>query len=264
VSVEWAEFEIRRLPGVYACIATPSEVAVLVEPGADTEAVTESAATILALLGIDQTLRVLGGGQEVVPRPSFGHKVPAAVGVGGLVAVVLAGTVAALTGGVFGVPSQPPRAPVIPFPAAAAPPPTLARPIPAHTTAPHVSASPPAVAVAAAPVHSPGVPLVPFVSVSHAAATAPVISHLAAVAPIAPVAAAVLGVAPPVVPAVVALPATSSIAPATQTVAFTSSDAKASSKAARRAEHASDLRGGTSGHDHSMATPVKSRHLTAG
>ncbi|HWW54832.1 MAG TPA: hypothetical protein VNY84_13730, partial [Acidimicrobiales bacterium] len=97
MTIEWAEFEIRRLPGVYACIATPNEVAVLVEPGGDTAAVTEGAAMILQLLGIDQSLRVLGGGQPVATRPSFARKVPAAVGVGALVAVALAGTVAALT-----------------------------------------------------------------------------------------------------------------------------------------------------------------------
>ena len=237
MTVEWAEFEIRRLPGVYACFATPDEVAVLVEPGGDTAAVTESAAIILQLLGIDQALRVLDGGQPVPVRPSFARKVPVAVGVGGLVAVALAGTVAALTGSLFGAASPPARAPVIPFAAAPAPV-TVTHQGLAHFPGPHLGAVPGAVAAAVAPTAAPtghrnavpsvalaranGAPLVPAASVTPAE---PTVSQAATT--VTPAVASV----PVVIGAVVrpgAAPQTPP--PAAQPATFASTDIRARSK----------------------------------
>ena len=182
MTVEWAEFEIRRLPGVYAAIATPNEVVVLVEPGGDTAAVTDGAAMILQLLGIDQTLRVLGGGEPVAARPSLIRKVPVVVGVGGLVAVVLAGTVAALTGGLLGATSSPARPPVIPFPAS----PSTSLTVPhgglLHLGGPRLSAAGPEAPAAAPHAVAPGPRAValPFRSVAATSAVAQVIPHVPA------------------------------------------------------------------------------------
>jgi hypothetical protein len=97
----WAEYEIRRLPGVVACSVTPAGVAILVGPKADADAVAATAAAILAATGFDAPIEVLGGVSRAGARAASRRRSPILAGAAAGVAVLTAaGTVAALTGAI--------------------------------------------------------------------------------------------------------------------------------------------------------------------
>ena len=61
VELEWAEAEIRLLPGVYACGAAADGVVVFVDPVHDATVVHDAVLAVLTILGIQLPVRMLGG-----------------------------------------------------------------------------------------------------------------------------------------------------------------------------------------------------------
>ena len=133
MDLEWAESEIRQLPGVYACGAASDGVVVFVDPLHDGAAVHAAVAGVLGALGIALPVRMLGGAvpaPRALPMRNAAARVPAAAAVAAAAAILVAGAASALatlTGG----PAHR-RAGTQP-PASVAPPPPVHR---ATTTAP--------------------------------------------------------------------------------------------------------------------------------
>jgi len=241
---------------VYACITTPTEVAVLVEPAGDVAAVNSGATMIMELLGIDRTLRVMGGGPLAVPRSSFARKVPVAVGVGGLVAAALAGTVAALAGGLFGSAPPPTRVPVVPFPTAPTPlaaAPSRPRPHQVAPTGPRLSAAP-AVKVTPVPSASFGrrVPAVVASAAPGLVVTSPAIIDTQAVVTNPAIVAGPAGVTSPAVTAEASVAAPGGSAPnkpAAAAIKTAAANSASSFSAASGAGKGKDDRRGVNGDD---------------
>jgi len=59
MELEWAESEIRLLPGVYACAASPDEIVVFMAPSDDELATEEIAHGVLRVLGVPAPLRMV-------------------------------------------------------------------------------------------------------------------------------------------------------------------------------------------------------------
>jgi hypothetical protein len=98
VTAESAEFEIRRLPGVFACQAGSRGLVVFVDPDVDATMVRTRAAEILSLLAPGLPMQVIGGTEPASTPPTMTHRGPVLVGVAGVAALALIGTVAALGG----------------------------------------------------------------------------------------------------------------------------------------------------------------------
>jgi len=77
VELEWAEAEIRLLPGVYACSAAPDGVVVFVDPVHDAVVTTDAVMALLGIFGISLPVRMLGGAVAVA---AFGTREAAGAG----------------------------------------------------------------------------------------------------------------------------------------------------------------------------------------
>src|SRR5579862_688694 len=135
MELEWAESEIRLLPGVYAAAASPDGVVVFVDPF-HTAAATEAAVLgVLGILGVTVPLRIVGGATPALPVASARGpaRVPAAAAIAAAAAILVAGAASALasltSGGGAHHPVAAPHALVTPPPVSGAPAPRSPRPV---------------------------------------------------------------------------------------------------------------------------------------
>src|SRR5579871_2573016 len=162
MELEWAESEIRLLPGVYACGASSDGVVVFVDPYHDATATEQAALGVLGILGVTLPVRmVVGATGAAAALPSRSHvRVPAAAAMATAAAILVAGAASALatlTGGGGHhhiVAAPPPHSSVSPpvttlAPVVTSPPPTTTP----RTTSP--STAPPAPAAVVAPPPEP-------------------------------------------------------------------------------------------------------------
>lgn len=99
MELEWAEAEIRLLPGVYACSAAPDGVVVFVDPVHDAAVTTDAVMALLGIFGISLPVRMLGGAVAPVRLPPARTpvRVPAAAAAVAAAAILVAGAASALT-----------------------------------------------------------------------------------------------------------------------------------------------------------------------
>jgi len=97
MELEWAESEIRLLPGVYACGASSDGVVVFVDPYHDAAATEQAALGVLGILGVALPLRMVGGAPAALPvPPRRSHaRVPAGAAVATAAAILVAGATVA-------------------------------------------------------------------------------------------------------------------------------------------------------------------------
>ena len=218
MDLEWAEAEIRLLPGVYACGAAADGVAVFVDPVHDGAAVQAAVAGVLGALGIALPVRMLGGAPPLPPALPVrtAARVPAAAAAVAAAAILVAGAASALATLTGGGPSHR-RPPVGPPISVVAPPP----PSPGSTLAPvqpRPQLAAPVIPPGTAVTPPPALAVIPPPALVAAPAAVPPVQVVRVVRPISVTVPALPGTPPPVIPPPGTTPPPSSSSPPPTTI----------------------------------------------